>query len=152
MNKRQKVALTALGVVSTISISAGDQRTKVQTVENELLALNRQVADMQVRHDIETAKRLLAEEYLFAQADGQVTNKKQNVDVIGSADFVCDELTTSDVTVRVYGATALIMGVVKMRARYAGQDVGGRFRYMDVWVKRSGKWQNVASQATRLSD
>jgi hypothetical protein len=105
---------------------------------------------MQVRHDVATASRLLADEYIFVQADGQVTNKAQNVAVIGSADFVCESFTTSNVEVRLYADTAIVIGRASMKATFKGQDVGGEFRYTDVWVKRRGAWQNVASQATLL--
>jgi len=70
--------------------------------------------------------------------------------VIGSAEFVCESLITSDVEVRLYGETALVIGRASMKATFRGQNVGGEFRYTDVWVKRQGAWQNVASQATLL--
>jgi ketosteroid isomerase-like protein len=119
-------------------------------VEAELRALNSRVVEMQLRHDVATANRLLSDEYLFIQADGQVTNKAQNIAVIGSPDFVCSSLATTGVEVRVYGDTALVMGRASMKATFRGQDVGGEFRYTDVWVKRGSEWTNVASQATRI--
>jgi ketosteroid isomerase-like protein len=87
---------------------------------------------MQVRRDVATATRLLADDCIFTQADGNVTNKAGNIEIIGSPDFVCQSLTTDDVQVRVYGDTALVLGRATMKAIYKGQDVGGEFRYTDV--------------------
>jgi Domain of unknown function (DUF4440) len=139
-----------VSVAEFCALGAAFSQVPSPTVEAELRALNSQVVDMQLRHDVGTARRLLADEYSFIQADGQVTNKAQNIAVIGSPDFICTSLTTAGVEVRVYGDTALVMGRASMKATFQGQDVGGEFRYTDVWVKRGGEWTNVASQATRL--
>ncbi len=43
-----------------------------RSLEQELLQMNRAAADMQVRKDAVAADRLLADDYVFLQADGQV--------------------------------------------------------------------------------
>lgn len=142
--------------MATFSMAVGvaqaesGQITPFTATETELRNLNRQAAEMQVRRDVATATRLLADDYIFTQADGNVTNKAENIAIIGSPEFVCQSLTTDDIQVRVYGDTALVLGRATMKATYKGQDVGGEFRYTDVWVRRAGRWQNVASHATRL--
>ena len=148
-SKLQVVVMASLSTALSVVEATAGQGTG-SSVEAELRALNRQAAEMQMRHDVGTATRLLADEYIFVQADGQVTNKAQNLAVIGSAEFVCESLITSDVEVRLYGETALVIGRASMKATFRGQNVGGEFRYTDVWVKRQGAWQNVASQATLL--
>jgi ketosteroid isomerase-like protein len=121
-----------------------------QSVERELRLLNKEVADMQMKKDAVAAARLLAEDYVFLQADGNVSNKAQNVAVLRDPSFVCESLVTEDVVVRVYGEAAVITGRAVMRATYGGQDVGGEFLYTDVWAKHGGRWQTVVSQATRV--
>jgi hypothetical protein len=55
------------------SIFAAEQQQVVPSaVEMELRRLNREAAEMQVRNDVAAAERLLADEYLFLQADGQI--------------------------------------------------------------------------------
>jgi ketosteroid isomerase-like protein len=105
---------------------------------------------MLVEHDVAAARRLLSDDYVFLQADGNVSNKAQNLAVIGDPGFMCESFQTEDVEVRVYGDTAVVTGRAVMKATYRGQDTGGHFRYMDVWIKRTGSWQLVASQATLL--
>lgn len=140
------IMLATSGVIGLASC----QRSQSRAIEAELRKLNDEVAQMQVRKDAAAAERLLGDEYLFIQGDGQVSNKAQNVEILRSADFECQALTTDDVQVRVYGNTALIIGRAHFKATYKGEDVSGEFRYTDVWVRRTGRWQNVASQATRL--
>ena len=95
---------------------------------------------MQVRKDAVAAARLLADDYVFLQADGVVSNKAQNIAVLRDPAFVCQSLITEDVKVRVYGEAAVVTGRVVMRATYGGQDVGGEFLYTDVWARRDGRW------------
>ncbi len=143
-----------LVIALSASASAADHPQSVESLhdvraERELRQLNRDVAEMQVRKDVKAADRLLAEDYVFLQADGHVSNKAQNLAVLRDAAFVCEAFATQDVVVRVYGDVGVITGLVIMRATYAGQDVGGEFLYTDVWAKRDGRWQTVVSQATR---
>jgi ketosteroid isomerase-like protein len=120
-------------------------------VEAELRRLNQQAVEMQLRNDVAAAQRLLADEYVFLQADGQISNKAQNVAVLGSTDFKLQSAGTEDVQVRVYGDVGLVIGRFIMKGSFKDSDASGEYRYMDVWVKRGGRWQNVASQATRLA-
>ncbi len=119
-------------------------------IEEELRRLNAAVSEMQVRKDVAAANRLYADDYVFLQADGQVSNKAQNIAVLGDPAFVCESLTTDGIEVRVYGDAAVITGRAVFRATYKGQDASGEFLYTDVWVKRRGRWQNAVSQATRI--
>jgi ketosteroid isomerase-like protein len=129
--------------------SASEHASPYAGVELELRRLNKDAADLQVQKDAVAAARLLADDYVFLQADGNVSNKAQNIAVLRDPSFACQSLVTEDVKVRVYGDAAVITGRVVMRATYGGQDVGGEFLYTDVWVKRDGRWQTVVSQATR---
>lgn len=135
----------SLGFAQSARAQSGRKR-----VEEELRLLNAAVSEMQVRKDVVAANRLLADDYVFLQADGKVSNKAQNIAVLGDPAFVCESLTTDGVEVRVYGDAAVITGRVVFRATYKGQDGSGEFLYTDVWVKRQGRWQNVVSQATRI--
>ena len=150
MRRNLQVVVFTLSLTVSGAFAGTSGQGAKSSVEAEIRALNDQAAQMQVSHDVAMASRLLADEYVFIQADGEVTNKAQNVAVIGLVDFVCESFTTSNIEVRVYGETAIVTGLASMTATYKGQDVGGKFRYTDVWVKRRGTWQNVTSQATLL--
>ena len=41
-------------------------------------------------------------------------------------------------------------GTNTLKGTYKGQDISGKYRFTDTWVKRNGKWQVVAWQATRI--
>jgi len=39
-----------------------------------------------------------------------------------------------------------------MKGTYKGQDLSGKYRFTDTWVKRNGKWDVVASQYTKVAE
>ncbi len=143
------VALVAGLGVSDVARGEEARSGSRQDPEQELLQLNRAAGEMQIRKDAAAAERLLADDYVFLQADGQVSSKAENMAVLRDPQFVCESLTTEDVKIRVFHDVGVVTGRLIMRATYRGQDVGGEFLYTDVWVKRRGRWQTVVSQATR---
>jgi ketosteroid isomerase-like protein len=144
----RQVWMVAATVVALL-VSAMVRAQGVSEAAEELLRLNRAIAEMQTRKDVAVADRLLADDYVFLQADGSVSNKAQNLAVLRDPGFVCAAFTTEDVVVRVFADAAVITGRATMRATYDGHDVGGEFLYTDVWAKKNGRWQTVVSQATR---
>ena len=53
--------------------------------------------------------------------------------------------------VRVYGDTAVLIAVDEIKSRKAdGVETVEWYRYIDVWVKRDGRWQCVATESYRV--
>lgn len=61
-----------------------------------------------------------------------------------------ESMTVDEVEARVFGDAAVVTG----RTRVGGSQSGGRYdvtlRFTDVFVRRDGQWQAVASHATLL--
>jgi hypothetical protein len=51
--------------------------------------------------------------------------------------------------VRVYGETAVVWFSRHMTGPKSGKIVSVTYRFVDVFVKRAGRWQCVSSQSTR---
>jgi len=56
----------------------------------------------------------------------------------------------SDVKVQLYDSAAVVTFRVVWHGRFKDADISGPQRMTDVFVKREGRWQCVASQATRI--
>ena len=61
-------------------------------------------------------------------------------------------LSSFDISVNVYGDVAVVFTSQQESSRYAGTDTSGHYHFTDVWVKRSGVWQAVASHGSRFND
>ncbi len=91
-----------------------------------------------------------ADDIISVDPMGVVTDKSQDKQAFSSGDVKLQSIDESDVKVRVYGNTAVAVGAQDVKGTYKGQDISGKYRFTDVWVKRSGKWQIVSSQVTKM--
>ena len=53
--------------------------------------------------------------------------------------------------VKVIGNVAVVQGSDTEKSSYKGTDTSGKWAWMDVFVKRDGKWLAVRSQLARVS-
>jgi len=65
------------------------------------------------------------------------------------AKFVADMMDLDEVSVNDYGDMAVAFTSQQERSRYDGSDTSGHYHYTNVWQKRDGRWQVVASHGTR---
>jgi len=107
-------------------------------------------ADAMVRADLVALSNTYADDYVFTDPTGRVTHKVELLDSFkrGAIKIVSQEI--SDVRVSVYGDVAVETGKLVSHAVRDGKDSSGTFRFTRVWVDRSGRWQTVAFQETRL--
>lgn len=56
--------------------------------------------------------------------------------------------------VRLYGDVAVVTGRNTIKATWEDiqRDISGPYRFTDVFVKRGGHWQCIASQASRVKE
>ena len=126
--------------------------TKVASasVEQELIKLENGWSEAMVKKDLAFLDRILANEFTETDAEGTVWTKAQELAVLTSGEFKCTSAVADDMQVRVYGDTAVATGRNTNKAQLKGKDISGQHRWTDTWIKRDGRWQCVATQATRI--
>ena len=122
--------------------------------EQQLKDSLRQWDEAYARRDGEALNQILAREFSFTSPTGQVVNRSLYLSANLKAPDIAIEtpINSDDVQVHVYGGTAVVTSVAAQRGQRFNRDPKVRYRYTDVWVKRGGRWQAVASQATRIGD
>lgn len=131
-------------------------------IKTELIKLEREWAGAAKNRDAEAARRILAEDLVITYPDGVVGTKAEEVSTIESGAVTADawELPESDIKVTVLNASAAVVtgrGIIK-NGKYKDPkaakpiDISGEYRFLDVYAKRNGKWQAVASQTTRIAN
>ena len=139
-----------LAVLATGSLIYGqtnsDGNARDAKVSEELRKLVQAWDRADVAGDTATLDRLLADEFSFV--GGQ--NKAQYLAALKSkpADLTIDSAVSTDVQVQVYGNTAVLTGLDTITGKNKGEPYTNRWLYMDVWVKRSGRWQCVKTYST----
>lgn len=125
---------------------------KTGGVEEELLKLEEVFAEAIVKNDLEVIGRLVAEDWIIIDPNGEIVNRTRFFEVIKSGALAHDMMESEDFRVRVYGDSAVVTGVTRTRGKFMGEEFSTRERGTDVFVKREGRWQCVLTHLTRLPE
>jgi ketosteroid isomerase-like protein len=156
--KRAGLALLMLMVVSSIATpqmrpksARGRQGRPLRTSpEQALRDTEHQWMEAFKNRDQNTLNRILDEGFSFTDDQGQIFSKTQYIEAAARA-ITVESYTSDDMTVRVFGDTAVVAGRWTGKMTIEGKDASGAFRYTDTFVRRVGRWRAVASQNTRVA-
>jgi len=161
---RNMFAIASLCLLS-LSLAAGQQastaksqepKTKTETasatstVEDQIKKLEQDWAQATVKDGTAAVDQYEADDIISTDPTGRVTGKEDDKKDLLSGDLKFQSMELSELNVRVYGNTAVAAGANTLKGTYKEQDISGKYRFTDTWVKRNGKWQVVASQATKV--
>jgi len=174
------VLLAALALFGSVVVLAGCQQAvapptnraetgaaanpspeKVDTaaIEAELIKLEREWADAVKNGDADTARRVMADDIAVINPDGSTSAKAEEVQAIQARAVTMEswEILEPKVTVLdannafVTGRGVIKNGKVKVPDSKKTIDISGEYRFLDVYARRNGKWQAVASQTTPIT-
>jgi ketosteroid isomerase-like protein len=121
---------------------------KSGSVEDTLMKLEHDSMEATKRNDISFFEKLEAPDYLFVDPSGMVHTREEDLAIAKSGDLKFESMTAEDMKVRVYGDVAVVTGITTVKGAYKTQDISGKYRWTDVFVKRNGEWQIVNAQLT----
>lgn len=119
------------------------------TVEQELIALHRQLIESVMKQNTLAAVRLVADDAIITTPMGQVVNKAQRIE--GLKQIKVDSYVPDDYKIRIYGDAAVMTYHFAFKGTALGRDMSGDYRETVVWVKRNGQWQVVAAHGTPIA-
>jgi ketosteroid isomerase-like protein len=127
--------------------------TQTGSAEQELLKLEREWLDAYTKRDVAAMERIEADDFIITFPNGQMSNKAQQVESLKRAAPAGPppQFHTEETRVRLMGDVAILMGIVVGKWQANGKEVVERNRYTDVWAKRGGRWQVVASHLSTLA-
>jgi len=128
----------------TAAASAEDVKEQLKKMETDR-------ADMTVRGDADALAKNTSDDYVLIDSAGNVSGKAEMVEGFKSGVSKMQSNQPSDMTVRVYGNTAVVTGTSKIKGKIRGRDVNGSMRFTRIWVKKAGGWQTVSLQQTPVS-
>jgi ketosteroid isomerase-like protein len=144
--------LAVLGMVAVLLGSFGETAFTQQQgrAEQEVLQLEREMADAIVKKDAATYRRILADDYTGVTSRGTTRNKTEEVAGLQSNTFT--SFTLENLKARIYGEAAVVTG----GATYSGRFEGVQYTHRQVlctntYARREGRWQEVASHCTLVA-
>lgn len=127
-------------------------------IEAEILKLEREWMDAPKTKNGDAVRRVVADDAVLVYPDGTVATKADELRTVESGDVTSDSFEMVDPKVTVIDAdAAYIAGRSTIKnGKYRDPntkktiDISGEYRFLDVYAKRDGKWQVIASQATKV--
>ena len=124
---------------------------KTSEAEEELLKIEKAFADAIVKNDLEGIERLVADDWIIIDPNGETVDRGRFLEVIKSGALTHDMMESEDFRVRVYADAAVVTAITSTKGKFMGQEFSTRERATDVFVRRDGRWQCVLTHLTRFA-
>jgi ketosteroid isomerase-like protein len=123
--------------------------SKIQ-IEQELRQMNDEWVKALVSRDADTLDRIMSDTFVFAYPlEGD--DKAQFINDLVSGDLSVIHLNRGNVSVRIWGATAVLTGRDQTKWHYKGRELTGQYKIINVYSNQDDKWQLVAVQACPIT-
>ena len=128
-------------------------------IEAEVQKLAREWMTVSQNYDPEIIRRIVADDAVLVYPDGTTATKADELRLVESKAISADSWEMTDTKVTVMNAdSAFITGRSNMKnGKYKEPnmkraiDISGEYRFLDVYARRNGRWQVIASQATKVT-
>ena len=120
-------------------------------VEQLVRQLNDEWVKALVRGDGETLDRVMADDFFFTYPlEGD--DKAQFIADVTSGNLKIEHITREQVSVRVFGRTAVLTARDSATWLYHGRELSGQYKIIKVFAERDGRWQLCAIQACPMQE
>ncbi len=126
------------------SKKGGDEQA-VRQVLNELSSGLRS-------NDSAALDRVYADGYTFVGDTGVLTTKAQRLAAFKSGEIKYESISFDDVNIHIYGDTSVATFSVTSKFAPGVKSLGGKFITTATFIKRKGRWQEIAAQSTRVGE
>jgi lysophospholipase L1-like esterase/ketosteroid isomerase-like protein len=89
--------------------------------------------------------------YTLVEPNGSTATKEQEIADLKSGTIRFLALSSHELSVRVYGDTAIVTGRTVLKAIEDNEPHDGIFQFTDTFVRQGGRWRVAAEQVTRLA-
>jgi len=134
-----------LGAMLTVSFLGCAAMRPQAEAEAYILEGSRLWAESVATGDTSALERILADDFVGVDPQGNVYNKTAMLANTKEAPKYFASNKLGRVTVRFFGDAAVAQGEESW-VRHRGNPIRGRFVWTDTWVRRNGVWQIVAAQ------
>jgi ketosteroid isomerase-like protein len=136
-------------LISAPAYARGSGGNDNPAVEQSLMQMERDWADAVMKNDIAGIDRIEADDFSYILEN--MPGDKQTDLASARAAEINGSAELTDMKARVFGDAAVVTGKTALRnATFKGKGVSGIYLFTDVFVKRNGRWQVVASHANKV--
>ena len=116
-----------------------------------LTEIQQELASAWIARDRATIERLIAPDWIVTHVEGQrLTRADVFRDMFDSDATRIESTAVDEIAVRLFGDAAVVTGRTHAVGTQSGTAFDVQLRFTDVFVRRDGVWQAVASHATLI--
>ncbi len=123
-----------------------------QKAEDEVLQTQVRRFEALIENDQAALDQLLAEDLIYTHSNAKVDTKQDFMAALKSGKVAYKSVQPDEVKVRLMGSVGIITGKADVVVEQEGKANTIHLRFMDVYAKRKGRWQQVGWQSTRLPE
>ena len=146
----RRIFLSVAILLLSVSLASGQQNSSSEE-GGRVLALEIAWNHALETKDTKALGSLLANTFLSVDIDGSVQSKSEFLASIKAPDYLPSQAATEQSSVQVYGDSAVVVGVFRIKGTDKGKPYSHRERFVDTWIKLSGAWQCVATTSTLIT-
>ena len=151
----KRILFIALLILASLSAASSQtaKPSEAERTKNDLMQLERDIGKANINSDYAFFERVEAEEFIFTDAGGGVTTKKQDLAGLkqpANPDVKLIAYDVDEMNVLLYDKMAVVTGRITTKRMVKGAEVVSKSRFTDVFVWRQERWQLVAGHSSRI--
>lgn len=144
-NEEYEIKIFAVCLFAFILTNVGAQDKKVTNApssktEQEIIKLSKQKWQWMSDKNVNELDKLFDAKSMFVHMGG-TWGKEQEINVIKGGNIWYKQAEVYDVTVKVFGNTAILLNDIDLVAVVGGNEVINPFMVTEVYVKEGGQWK-----------
>ena len=143
--KMNRVALTLVIAAGTV-LSAGAQNAK----HAEVVTLLRKYDDAWNTKDVATVDRLLAPEYVYFSSTGNLTSRRQTLELLKSPGYKLTFAERTEIKTFRSGATVIVSSRWKGKGTYNDEEINDDQRCSLVLARQKNSWRVLSEHCTQI--
>jgi len=119
-------------------------------IERQIRHMNEEWVTAIAKGDAATLERVMADDFIFSYPlEGD--DKAQFIADCVSGDLKIQHISREQVSVRVFGPTAILTARDTSHWIYHGREISGQYKIINVYSKRDDEWKLCALQACPIN-
>ena len=118
----------------------------------KIIDLDKKRMTAMAQKDVATLNTLLSDDLVYTHSSARLDTKQSLIGAMESGATVYNSVEPSDVKAQDLGDTVVLTGVAWIKVASRGKQLDFGVRFTDAYARRSGRWQMVVWQSTRLPD
>ena len=146
--------ITALSIVTlwtlapAVLVQAQDYDAAAR---DQVIALEKAWNQAYKAGDTKALAAILDNSLILVEDDGSLKTKSEFLASVKSSSGNEEQVAPESLTVRVFGNTAIAIGVIAVKGTKGGKSVVHRERFIDTWINKNGSWICIATNATPIT-